>query len=167
MSDHHKPGPDGAHGSFRNYPRSETLVSPLAISREQDSDSDVSDTPVPPARERFRELTVISLAQLSPRPSADSVEALQAHVDEIENAENINAKQKASLLDKRRRKDDRVKERRQIEDHMIEALYEARKRHDLRVQARRAREDEAFDRAFKELDEAESVGRTLHYRTCF
>jgi hypothetical protein len=167
MSDHHKPGPDRAHGSFQNYPRSETLIHPSAISREEQSDSDVSDTPAPPARDRFRGQTVISLGQLQPRPSADSVEVLQSHLEEIENAENINAQQKASLLAKRRRKDDRVKERRQVEDHMIEALYEARKRHDIRVQARRTREDEAFDRAFKELDEAESVSRALHCRSYF
>jgi hypothetical protein len=159
-SDHRKQGPDGAPQNSR----SETLVHPLAISREEQSDSDVSDTPVPSAHERFRGQPVISLGQLQPRPSADSVEVLQSHLEEIENAESINAQQKASLLAKRRRKDDRVKERRQVEDHMIE---EARRRHDLCVQARRTREDEAFDRVFKELDEAESVSRTLHCRSSF
>jgi hypothetical protein len=167
MSDHHEPGPDGTVGSFQNYPQSETLIHPSAISTEEQSDSDVSDTPVPPNRERFRGQFVISLGQLQPRPPADSVEVLQSHLEEIENAGNINAQQKVSLLAKRRRKDDRVKERRQVEDRMIESLYEARKRHDIRVQARRTREDEAFGQAFKELDKAESVSRALHCRNCF
>jgi hypothetical protein len=159
MSGYHNQ-PEG-YLSYRpdpGYPRQDTPLKPPVIAKEELSDSEVSDTPAPPHEgNRFKAESVVSLSQLPPQPSTDSVEALQAYIEQIQDADNANAKQKATLKAKRQRKDERRRIRREAEDRQIEALHEARRRHDLRIRNRRQREDDGFDRAFQELDQAENV----------
>jgi len=109
----------------------------LAIMETEQSDS--------AERNSFRAESIVTLAQLPLRPQTDSVEAIQAYIELIRSAENVNTEQKTALLGKRQQNDERRRARRESEDRKIK---EVRKSHDLKVQLRRQREDKRYEKAF-------------------
>ena len=141
-----------------NYASRDPYIAHAAVLAEDQSDSDVSDTPGYD-RQGSRPKSPRSVAKLPLNGGVASIDTLQARLRELETTGNFNDEQHQILRVKRDRKDGRIRQRREVEDRRISALYEARRRHDARIEARRAREDETFKRAFAEVDEEDSLTR--------
>ena len=99
----------------------------------------------------------IPLPPPASKQSLESLEAVQARLDELLRVEDHNVKKYDLLKAKRARKDDKIRRRREIQDRKWTALLEARQRRDARIEARRRREDAAFSQFDHELEDEESV----------
>jgi len=96
------------------------VLLPSVIMETEQSDGAVSDTPASPYEQNsFRAESIVTLAQLPLRPLMDSIEVIQAYIEQIRGADTVNSNQKITLLGKRQRKDERTRARPEIEDRKI------------------------------------------------
>ena len=91
-------------------------------------------------------------------------DAVQGRLDDLQRVDDHNAKKYNLLKAKRARKDDNIRQRREIQDRKWNAILEARQRRDGRINARRTREDAAFSNFDQELDKEETVGGFTDWR---
>jgi hypothetical protein len=97
------------------------------------------------------------LPQISSPRILNSLDEVQARLDELERIEDHNAQKLKRLEAKRKRKDERISRRRAMEDEKIKSVLDARARKDERIRNRRLREDEVFRGADKQLGVEELV----------
>src|SRR5436305_10679961 len=123
---------------------------------EDASDSDVS-TYNPDPRNPGVDSKVYLTNPIQPQPAnPETKEAIEARIAELENIEKENANRYNLLSSKWQRKDDKTRQRREIEDHRIRT---ARAKKDERVRQRRAPEDNAFSLVDRAIDAEEFVLR--------
>ena len=102
----------------------------------------------------------VQLPPPPPKHILESANNVQIRLGYLNDVDEQNGRKQNLLAGKRRRKDDRVMRKREIQDRKIKAIMDARERRDSRTMARRAREDAAFRAVDNQADEEEHV--SLH-----
>jgi hypothetical protein len=103
-------------------------------------------------------------AQLPPPPPKhflESADNVHTRLREVTQIDDHNSMKHQLLHAKRRRKDDQIMRRREIQDRKIKAIMDARERHDSRIASRRAKEDAAFKAVDEQIEEEETVSGFL------
>ncbi len=123
----------------------------------ESSDSDVSVG----GGDEYRFASPLTAPIPMPPPASkhalESPDAVRGRLDELQRVEDHNVKKNDLLKAKRNRKDEKIRQRRSIQDKKWAAIMEARQRRDARIEARRRREDAAFSQFDHELEEEENV----------
>lgn len=92
----------------------------------------------------------------------ESSDAVDSRLRDLNRVEDRNFAKLRLLKAKRQRMDDRIMQKREIQDRKWKAILDARQRRDNRIGARRAREDAEFKRVDEQLEEEEmSLRRRL------
>lgn len=126
----------------------------------ESSDSDVSVG----GSDEYRALT--APLPLPPQPSKHALESsdgVQHRLDQLSKVEEMNIRKYDILKAKRKRKDERIRHKRDLQDRKWAAITEARRRRDARIESRRKREDAAFTQFFEhDLEDEETVASCPH-----
>ncbi|KIV97682.1 hypothetical protein, variant 2 [Exophiala mesophila] len=97
---------------------------------------------------------------LPPPPSKHALESsdgVQHRLDQLSKVEEMNIRKYDILKAKRKRKDERIRHKRDLQDRKWATITEARRRRDARIEARRKREDAAFTQFFEhDLEDEET-----------
>jgi hypothetical protein len=144
------------------YPTSHvhSSASTLTLPDPMDPESSGSDVSVT-GEDHYRGASPLAVpVQLPPPPPKhilESAENVQTRLRELSQVEDHNIRKQDLLLAKRRRKDDKIVRKREIQDRKYKAIMDARERRDARINARRAREDAAFRAVDDQIEEEEMV----------
>lgn len=124
------------------------------------SDSDVSVTAIDVHRGGSPPTVPVKIPLSAVR--LESSDAVDNRLREVTRVEDRNFSKFERLKEKRKRMDEAIVRKRDIQDRKIRTIYDARQRRDARIGARRAREDAEFRRVDDQLEEEEmSLRRRL------
>ena len=123
----------------------------------ESSDSDVSTAGDGHYRSAAPLATPAQLPPPPPKHVLESTENVEARLGELSHVEDHNFRKQESLRAKRRRKDENIARKREMQDRKMRAIVDARERRDARILARRAREDDAFKAVDDQIEEEEMV----------
>jgi hypothetical protein len=123
----------------------------------ESSDSDVSVAGDGHYRNAAPLTTPLQLPPPPPKHVLESTENVETRLRELSHVDEHNFGKLDMLRAKRRRKDERIAQKRDAQDRKIRTIMEARDRRDSRIQARRAKEDAAFKAVDDQIEEEEMV----------
>ena len=89
----------------------------------------------------------------------ESADAIDARLRELSHVEDSNIRKQKSLREKRRRKDERVQQRRDVQDRKWRTVLDARDRHEQRTKRRRDDEDLRYRAAEEQIEQEETALR--------
>lgn len=141
-----------------SYAASSTIAPSDAMDPET-SDSDVSIVPGDHPRSGSSAAIPATLPPPPPRQALESSGGVQDRLRELSQVEDHNIRKQDLLAAKRRRKDERVARKREIQDRKMKAIMDARQRRDSRIISRRSREDAAFRAIDQQIEEEENVSK--------
>ena len=121
----------------------------------ESSDSDISAIQSDGYRYGSPPARPAALPQPASKYALESSDAVQARLRELDRIFDHNNKKQNQLQLKRRRKDERISRKREVQDKKWTTITEARTRHDTKIKTRRDREDAAFSKVFDDLEDEE------------